>query len=112
MKQRIHYVPANDGVRLAWAEIGRGPGLVKAATWLTHLPDDLDSPIWSHWVRFFGEHFRYVRYDERGCGMSDWLAGDPARKPRVGTLENVAEVAVLADVGGELGGGNGRKKGQ
>src|SRR3546814_8082886 len=47
MKQRIHYVPANDGVRLAWAEIGRGPGLVKAATWLTHLQDDLDSPIWS-----------------------------------------------------------------
>src|SRR3546814_2326476 len=96
MKQRIHYVPANDGVRLAWAEIGRGPGLVKAATWLTHLQDDLDSPIWSHWVRFFGEHFRYVRYDERGCGMSDWQAGDLAQQHWVGALENVVDAAGLA----------------
>src|SRR3546814_187870 len=96
MKQRIHYVPANDGVRLAWAEIGRGPGLVKAATWLTLLQDDLDSPIWSHWVRFFGEHFRYVRYDERGCGMSDWQAGDLAQQHWVGDLENVVDAAGLA----------------
>src|SRR3546814_7510223 len=96
MKQRIHYVPANDGVRLAWAEIGRGPGLVKAATWLTHLQDDVDSPIWSHWVRFFGEHFRYVRYDERGCGMSDWQAGDLAQQHWVDDLENVVDAAGLA----------------
>src|SRR3546814_2863759 len=93
MKQRIHYVPANDGVRLAWAEIGRGPGLVKAATWLTHLQDDLDSPIWSHWVRFFGEHFRYVRYDERGCGMSDWQAGDLAQQHR--SEEHTSELQSL-----------------
>src|SRR3546814_19957541 len=89
MKQRIHYVPADDGVRLAWAEIGRGPGLVKAATWLTHLQDDLDSPIWSHWVRFFGEHLRYVRYDARGCGMSDRPAGDLAPPHLVDDLGNV-----------------------
>src|SRR3546814_12505985 len=89
MKQRIHYVPANDGVRLAWAEIGRGPGLVKAATWLTHLQDDVDSPIWSHWVRFFGEHFRYVRYAERGDGTSAWQAGDSAHQHWAAELDRV-----------------------
>jgi pimeloyl-ACP methyl ester carboxylesterase/DNA-binding CsgD family transcriptional regulator len=96
MKQRVHYVLSDDGVRLAWAEIGRGPALVKAATWLTHLQHDLDSPVWAHWIRFFGEHFRYVRYDERGCGMSDWEAGDLAQEHWVEDLESVADAAGIA----------------
>jgi len=76
MKQRVHYVEAADHVQLAWAETGRGPPLGKAATWLTHLQYDRESPVWAHWVRFLGGHYRYIRYDERGCGMSDWNAGD------------------------------------
>src|SRR3546814_1311086 len=92
------------------SEIGRGPGLVKAATWLTHLQDDLDSPIWSHWVRFFGEHFRYVRYDERGCGMSDWQAGDLAQQHWVDDLENVVDAAGLAAPFALLGISQGRSE--
>ena len=45
--------------------------LVRAATWLTHLEHDWESPVWRHWVRFLAEHFELIRYDERGCGMSD-----------------------------------------
>src|SRR6185503_18785849 len=33
-------------------------------------------PVWRHWIRFFSEHFRFVRHDERGCGMTDWNVGD------------------------------------
>jgi pimeloyl-ACP methyl ester carboxylesterase/DNA-binding CsgD family transcriptional regulator len=40
--------------------------------WLTHLQYDLESIVWRHWVRFFGQHYRFVRYDERGCGMTQW----------------------------------------
>jgi pimeloyl-ACP methyl ester carboxylesterase/DNA-binding CsgD family transcriptional regulator len=93
MRQRIRYVVSDDQVQLAWAEIGRGPPLVKAATWLTHLQYDLESPIWAHWIRFFGEHFRYIRYDERGCGMSDWNAGDLAQQHWVDDLEDVIDAA-------------------
>ena len=53
----------------------RGRSLVKAANWLTHLEYEWDSPVWKHWLQFFSSHFRFVRYDERGCGMSDWSAG-------------------------------------
>jgi hypothetical protein len=35
--KRIRYLRASDGVRLAWAEAGAGPTVVKAANWLTHL---------------------------------------------------------------------------
>jgi pimeloyl-ACP methyl ester carboxylesterase/DNA-binding CsgD family transcriptional regulator len=72
IRQSIRYVRASDGVRLAWASTGSGAPLVKAANWLTHLQYDLESPVWHHWIEFFAEHFRFVRYDERGCGMSQW----------------------------------------
>ncbi|HJW45488.1 MAG TPA: alpha/beta fold hydrolase [Lysobacter sp.] len=93
MKQSIRYVATADQVNLAWAEIGRGTTLVKAATWLTHLQYDLESPIWAHWVRFFGEHFHYIRYDERGCGMSDWKVQDLALPQWVDDLERVVDAA-------------------
>src|ERR687893_206413 len=60
-RQTIRYVRASDAVKLAWAEMGRGMPLVKAATWLTHLEYDLESPVWQHWTRFFGDHFRSIR---------------------------------------------------
>lgn len=93
MKQRIHYAMSDDGVRLAWAELGRGPPLVKAATWLTHLQYDQESPVWAHWLRFLGANFRYIRYDERGCGMSDRDAGDLSMPSWVDDLEDVVDAA-------------------
>ena len=92
-RQRIHYLTASDGVRLAWADVGEGPLLVKAANWLSHLEFDWDSPVWRHWLRFFSEHFRFVRYDERGCGMSDWDVRDLSLDRRVADLETVIDAA-------------------
>jgi pimeloyl-ACP methyl ester carboxylesterase/DNA-binding CsgD family transcriptional regulator len=93
----VRYLQASDGVRLAWAESGGGAPLVKAATWLTHLEYDLDSPVWRHWTAFFAGHFRYIRYDERGCGMSDWDYRDLTFERRVEDLEAVVEAADLAE---------------
>jgi len=74
-RQRVRYVDASDGTRLAWAESGDGPPIVKAANWLTHLEYEWESPVWKHWLQFFSAHWRFVRYDERGCGMSEWRGG-------------------------------------
>ena len=72
-RQRVRYLRTEDGVQLAWAEMGPGAGpvLVKAANWLSHLEYELESPVWGHWFRFFGDHFRFLRWDERGCGLTD-----------------------------------------
>jgi DNA-binding winged helix-turn-helix (wHTH) protein/alpha-beta hydrolase superfamily lysophospholipase len=68
----IRFVATGDGSSLAVAETGSGSHLVKAATWLTQVDRDTDdSPIWGHWVRAFSRRYRYVRYDPRGCGLSD-----------------------------------------
>jgi pimeloyl-ACP methyl ester carboxylesterase/DNA-binding CsgD family transcriptional regulator len=81
MTQSIRYLKTRDGVKLAWAALGQGPTLVKAANWLSHLTYDLESPIWRHWIEFLSQHYRLIRYDERGSGMSDWDTADvsPAR---------------------------------
>ena len=71
MRQSIRLTKSADGTTIAWAETGSGPPLVKASNWLTHLEHDAESPIWRHWTRFLAEHYRFVRYDERGCGMSE-----------------------------------------
>ena len=91
--QRIRYLQTSDGVKLAWAEAGSGPVLVKAANWLTHLEYDWQSPVWQHWIRFFAEHFHFVRYDERGCGMTDWNVGDVSFARWVEDLETVVDAS-------------------
>jgi pimeloyl-ACP methyl ester carboxylesterase/DNA-binding CsgD family transcriptional regulator len=96
-RHTVRYARAADGVRLAWAESGAGMPLVKAATWLTHLEYDLDSPVWRHWTDFLSSRFRYVRYDERGCGMSDWDIRDLTLDRWVDDLEMVVDAAGLAD---------------
>jgi pimeloyl-ACP methyl ester carboxylesterase len=45
---------------------------VKASTWLTHLDHDWDSPVWRHWWQTLSTRHTLIRYDERGCGLSDW----------------------------------------
>jgi len=72
LRQQIRFAKASDGMQLAWARSGEGPTLVKAANWLTHLEYEWRSPVWKHWLEFFSRHFHFVRYDERGCGMSGW----------------------------------------
>jgi len=75
-RQRIRYLRTSDGIQLAWAEMGGGAVLVKAANWLSHLEFELESPAWGHWIRFFGEHFRFLRFDQRGCGLTSWQVDD------------------------------------
>jgi len=89
IRQIIRYLRTPDGVRLAWAEAGTGPVLIKAANWLTHLEYECESPVWRHWIRFFRDHFRFVRYDERGSGMTDWGVGDVSFERWVEDLEAV-----------------------
>ncbi|MFW5927191.1 MAG: alpha/beta fold hydrolase [Wenzhouxiangella sp.] len=91
--QKIRIARTHDGVRLAWARLGSGPVLIKAANWLTHLQYDWESPVWRHWMDFLAENFTFVRYDERGCGMSDWHVEDVSENNWLADMECVADSA-------------------
>ena len=92
-RQRIRFLHTDDGVKLAWAESGSGPTLVKAANWMTHLEFEWESPVWRHWIEFFSEHFRFVRFDERGCGLTDWQVPELSMETWVDDLTSVIDAA-------------------
>jgi pimeloyl-ACP methyl ester carboxylesterase/DNA-binding CsgD family transcriptional regulator len=92
-RQRIRYLRTPDGLQLACAETGSGPLLVKASNWLTHLELEWESPVWGHWIRFFSDHFRFVRYDERGCGMTDWNVDSLSLERWIDDLEVVVDAS-------------------
>lgn len=94
-RQHIAFCRAADGVRLAYSVVGDGPPLVRAANWMTHLGYDIESPVWRHWVRDLAAHHRFIRYDERGCGLSDWEAGEFTFEDWVSDLETVVETIGL-----------------
>jgi pimeloyl-ACP methyl ester carboxylesterase/DNA-binding winged helix-turn-helix (wHTH) protein len=93
--QEIRFCTADDGVRLAYATMGDGPPLVKAANWLSHLDYDRETIVWRHWLAELSRRFRLVRYDERGCGLSDWDVAELSFDAWVRDLETVVDAAGL-----------------
>jgi pimeloyl-ACP methyl ester carboxylesterase len=93
MEQEIHFCTTGDGVRIAYATVGEGPPLVKAANWLSHLEFDWSSPIWRHLLAEFARDHQFIRYDERGNGLSDWKVADLSFEAWVEDLESVVKTA-------------------
>ena len=89
--QQIRFCRSSDGVRLAYAVTGQGPVVVKAATWLNHLEHDWNSPVWRSLLATLATHFTLVRYDERGCGLSDRDVDDLGFERWVADLEAVVD---------------------
>jgi len=95
LRHETRFCASSDGVRLAYAVDGEGPPLVKASNWMTHLDYERQSPVWRHWVRELSRGRTLVRYDERGCGLSD---REFDRTPALDTY--VADLAAVVDAAG------------
>ena len=95
LEQHIQFCTAPDGVNIAYATSGAGPPLVKPANWLTHLEYDWESPVWRHWLRELSREQTLVRYDERGCGLSDRDVEDLSFEAWVRDLETVVDAMGL-----------------
>ncbi|MBC2778403.1 alpha/beta hydrolase [Parasphingopyxis marina] len=89
-RQTINFCKAPDGVNIAYATVGEGPPLIKAANWLSHLEYDWEAP-WSPLFRELAQDHRFIRYDERGNGLSDWNVEDLSLDTFVTDLETVVD---------------------
>jgi pimeloyl-ACP methyl ester carboxylesterase/DNA-binding CsgD family transcriptional regulator len=69
--QNIRFCTSRDGVRIAYATCGEGPPLVRAGQWITHLEADWDNLVWRPWLEELSRRHALIRYDMRGCGLSD-----------------------------------------
>lgn len=95
MRQSIHFTTSSDGTRIAWAMAGRGPALVRAPTWLSHIEHDWQSPVSRHWIGEFTRSHSLLRIDPRGIGMSQWDIEDLSFEDLVRDVEAAVDAAGL-----------------
>jgi pimeloyl-ACP methyl ester carboxylesterase len=95
LRQDIHFCTSADGVRIAYAEVGRGAPLVRTGHWLTHLEYDWHSPVWSPFLHALAADHRLIRYDARGNGLSDWEVAQFTFEAFVDDLESVIDATGL-----------------
>lgn len=93
MNQQIRFCSTRDGAKLAYAVSGKGPPLVMSATWLTHLEHQWHSLAWRPWLEAFSRNHTLLRYDSRGCGLSDRAVEHVSFDTWVSDLECVIEAA-------------------
>ena len=96
LDQTVRYCFAPDRVRIAYACTGNGPPLVKAANWLNHLELDWSGPVWGRLFSLLSQRHLFIRYDERGNGLSDWEVEDLSFDAFVRDLETVVDSLGLA----------------
>ncbi|MEX2454348.1 MAG: alpha/beta fold hydrolase [Rhodospirillaceae bacterium] len=90
-QQDIRFCRSSDGVELAYATVGAGYPIVKAANYLSHLEYDWESPVWRDFLKVLSRDNRLIRYDARGTGMSDWNVDRISFDDFVRDLETVIE---------------------
>jgi pimeloyl-ACP methyl ester carboxylesterase len=89
--QQVRFCRSADGVNLAVATCGAGFPVVRTGTWLTHIQHDWESPVWAPLFQQLAARFCLVRYDPRGCGLSDRRAPDISLDGFVRDLEAVVD---------------------
>lgn len=93
-RQSIHFTPSRHGGRLAYAISGQGYPLVRAPQWLTHVEADWRTEVWRPMLADLSAHYRLVRFDCSGTGLSD-ASRDPV------TLDAlVDELSAVVDAAG------------
>lgn len=94
-QHHVRFCRSRDGARIALATAGKGPAVVRAAHWLSHVEHDVTSPVWARWIQELARDHMLVRYDQRGCGLSDAAPPSMSFESWVEDLEAVVEAQGL-----------------
>ena len=93
VKQRIRFCESRDGTRIAYAVSGEGPPLMLAANWLTHLEYQWRNLSWDPLLTALSQRYTVLRYDPRGCGLSDRNVKDISFDAWISDFEAVVAAA-------------------
>jgi pimeloyl-ACP methyl ester carboxylesterase/DNA-binding CsgD family transcriptional regulator len=91
----VHFCKTRDGVSIAYAASGSGVPFVRAPNWMNHVELDVQSPVWRSWIEEINRRHTLVRYDARGCGLSDGVEPSPDFAVNQADLEAVVDAAGL-----------------
>ena len=98
MEQQIRFCTTSDGVRIAYATVGKGPPLVRVLGWFTHLEFEWDYAITRNFNHLLSTRHLLIRYDGRGQGLSDRNIQDFSTEADVRDLEAVIDALNLERV--------------
>jgi pimeloyl-ACP methyl ester carboxylesterase/DNA-binding CsgD family transcriptional regulator len=93
MNQDIRFCTTTDNVKLAYAVSGDGPPLLMPSTWLSHLEHQWKSLAWRPWLETLSRKYMLLRYDSRGCGLSDREPADFSFEGWIKDIEAVVDAA-------------------
>jgi pimeloyl-ACP methyl ester carboxylesterase/DNA-binding CsgD family transcriptional regulator len=89
MEQEVLFCTAPDGARFAYAVVGEGPPLLFIPRWMSHL--ELDWQRLHDCLEPVARHFRLVRYDKRGTGLSERTVSDFSLECQLRDFETLVE---------------------
>lgn len=93
--QQVRYFESFDGARIAYAVTGSGPPVVLMPSWLTHLEYQGRSVAWQPWLDELESRYTLIRYDPRGCGLSERDVSDLSFETWVGDFDRLVEKLAL-----------------
>jgi class 3 adenylate cyclase len=92
MEPRIQYATTADGVSIAFWTLGEGTPLVYMHSFPdSHIQLEWQNPKFRAWFERLADKRRLVRFDPRGCGLSDRMPSDLSLDAQVLDLEAVTD---------------------
>src|SRR5436309_627834 len=94
VEPRIQYAKTSDGVNIAYYAIGSGPPFIIMSPRIsTNIEDEWNIPPLQNIFRATAMSLSVVRFDMRGCGLSDRNVADFSPHVMMRDLETLADVA-------------------
>ncbi|MEM7299926.1 MAG: alpha/beta fold hydrolase [Pseudomonadota bacterium] len=94
-KQTIRFAISQDGTQIAYAKSGKGPPLLRAGHFLTHLKKDWEGSVYQPTIAALSAQHSLVRYDQRGTGLSQVDIEDLSLQAYADDMLAVADAAGL-----------------
>jgi pimeloyl-ACP methyl ester carboxylesterase/DNA-binding CsgD family transcriptional regulator len=91
LEQQVRYCATASGLRVAYATVGQGPGLVVPPGWIGHLELTWQDPLVRAFYTPLARHRTVVRYDRPGCGLSDPSPDPPSLEADLQVLEGMVD---------------------
>jgi pimeloyl-ACP methyl ester carboxylesterase/DNA-binding CsgD family transcriptional regulator len=92
---QVRFCTTQDDVQIAYASRGHGPAIVKTPNWMNHVEMDVHGLVWRAWIERLEQSRTLVRYDARGCGLSDRTPRQMSFETNQLDLDAVVEAAGL-----------------